>query len=101
MRLRPRYDELSRARTVNDVIDVTKAYLASWTTEDLLSLPEGCRPVRVQGPQDIEAWADRLYEASGSALLVHDDERRLDRITSHFLIAAVKLRQVAPAALVA
>ena len=86
------YDRFSRAQTVEDVVRETRAYLDSWPLQDLLSLPEGCRPTRVRSAQDIELWADRLLKASKRALLVDDDERRLDRITNYFLIASVKLR---------
>lgn len=94
------YDQLSRARTVDDIIHVTRTYLSSWSPEELNALPEDCRPSRVLGPQDIEHWADRLLAASQRALLL-DDERRLDRLTSHFLIASVKLRQVGAARMAA
>ena len=94
------YADLSAAATVEEVMGVTRAFLASWTPEELASLPAGCRPSRVHGPQDIEQWADRLLLASQAALLA-DDERRLDRLTTHFLIASVKLRQVQPTRLAA
>ena len=96
----PTYADLSKAATVEEVIGVTRAFLASWTPEELASLPPECRPSRVHAPQDIEHWADRLLVASKAALLA-DDERRLDRLTTHFLIASVKLRQVRPARLAA
>jgi hypothetical protein len=89
-----RYTELSKAMTVDEVVSVTRAYLAGCTREDLERLPASCRPPRVLDCGDIEEWADRLASESKNAALVIEDERTLDRLTSHFLIASVRIRQL-------
>ena len=91
-----RYEQLSRASTVDEIVAVTRDYLASWSPVDLERLPDNCRPAWVRTPDDIEQWADRLAAESARAMLVLEDERRLDRLTSHFLIASVRLRQLRP-----
>lgn len=88
------YEQLSKASSVDEVVRVTCDYLAGWSRHDLERLPDSCRPGRVKGPQDIEDWADRLADESGKAALIMEDERRLDRLTSHFLIASVRIRQL-------
>src|SRR6476619_789378 len=88
------FEELSRAGSVAEVVSVTRDYLASWSREELERLPDSCRPAWVHCPQDIETWADRLLGESTRAILFMDDERKLDRLTSHFLIASVRLRQL-------
>jgi hypothetical protein len=90
-----RYSELSKAMSVDEVVNVTRAYLAGCTREDLERLPASCRPGRVLDSNDIEEWADRLAGESRHAMLVMQDERTLDRLTSHFLIASVRIRQLA------
>ena len=90
-----KYDELGRARSVAEVVEVTRDYLASWSREELERLPDRCRPAWLKGPQDIELWADRLLEEGQSTPMFIDDERKLDRLTSHVLIASVRLRQLA------
>lgn len=92
-----KYDELSKAKSVEDVVRVTCDYLAGWSRHDLERLPDTCRPAWVRGPQDIELWADRLAAEAGRAMMVVEDQRRLDRLTSHFLIASVRIRQLAKA----
>jgi hypothetical protein len=92
-----RYHELSKASSVADIVRLTAEYLSSWSVEELERLPDDCRPSSVRGIQDIETWADRLAQTSARAAMLVDDERRLDRLTSHFLIASVRLRQLAPA----
>ena len=92
-----KYAELSRAASIAEVLDLTREHLASWSSEELDRLPDTCRPAWVQGIQDIEAWADRLVHISGKAAMFMEDERKLDRLTSHFLIASVRIRQLEPA----
>lgn len=89
-----RYSELSKATTIEDVVSITRAYLAACAREDLERLPASCRPGRVLDSNDIEEWADRLASESRRAMLVIEDERTLDRLTSHFLIASVRIRQL-------
>jgi hypothetical protein len=86
---------LSNALTIDEVVSVTRAYLEGCTREDLERLPASCRPGRVVDSNDIELWADRLAIESREAMLVMADERTLDRLTSHFLIASVRIRQLA------
>lgn len=90
-----KYDELSTAESVEDIVRVTGEYLSSWSSEDLASLPVTCRPGGVKTYEDIEFWADRLKDESERAVLFFEDEHKLDRLTTHFLIASVRLRQVA------
>ena len=89
-----RYAELSKATTVDEIVSVTSAYLAACAPEVLERLPANCRPSRVQDSRDIEEWADRLASESRHARLFMEDERTLDRLTNHFLIASVRIRQI-------
>src|SRR5688500_5787204 len=92
-----KYDALSSARSVEEIVCLTRDYLTSWTREELERLPDSCRPGRVSSPRDIEFWVDRLADESMKAVLFLDDERKLDRMTNHFLIASVRIRQLRPA----
>ena len=92
------FEALREARTIDDLVRATSNYLKTWSREDLERLPASCRPGWGRTGHDIEYWADRLFTESSSAALVSDDERRLDRMTNHFLIASVRLRQIAETA---
>ena len=89
-----KYQELSKATSVAEIVQLTRDYLSTWSVEELERLPDSCRPGRVRTPEDIEVWADRLMDESGKAALFLEDERKLDRLTSHFLIASVRMRQI-------
>lgn len=91
-----KYDALSSARSVEEIVRLTRDYLTSWSREELERLPDSCRPGRVSSSGDIEFWADRLADQAEKAVLFLDDERKLDRMTNHFLIASVRIRQLAP-----
>jgi hypothetical protein len=90
-----RHSELSKAGSVDEVLAVTRAYLSAWSVDDLAGLPVNCRPAAVQDPEDIEHWADRLLTATRTQKLVYENEARLERLTNHFLIASVRIRQLA------
>jgi hypothetical protein len=92
--MKPLYCELSVASTTEDIVRVTRDYLAAWSPRDFERLPAGCWPAWVRNENDIESWADRLAMVSAHAALVSDDELQLDRLTNHFLIASVRLRQI-------
>jgi len=88
------YEELSSAESVDEILRVTGRYLSSWSTEEISALPATCRPREVRSYEDIEFWADRLKDESERAILFLEDELKLDGLTTHFLIASVRLRQV-------
>src|ERR1700740_1174088 len=90
-----KFAELSRAESIAEVIGVTRDFLASFSREEMMSLPAGCRPAWVHGVHDIESWADRLIGQKDKVVLMMEDERRFDRLTSHFLIASMRIRQLA------
>ena len=46
--------------TVEDVVRLTRDFIATLTPEDLMLLPESCRPLRVKAEDDIEYWAYKL-----------------------------------------
>lgn len=92
--MEPKYREMSNATSIEEVVRLTHDFLLSWSLQDLDRIPDSCRPGRVKSPEDIELWADRLSGEAGRTALFLEDERKLDRLTSHFLIASVRIRQL-------
>lgn len=90
----PMYHKFSRASSVEEIVSLTRDYLADWSPEDFEKLPAGCRPAWVRSASDIEEWADRLSTEAKKSALLSDDERQLEALTNHFLIASVILRQI-------
>lgn len=48
------------SRTADDVVEVTRQYLAQWSTERLAVIPRKCRPHWIGSPEDVEYYAGRL-----------------------------------------
>ena len=89
-----RYQELSKASSVDEILAVTRDYISGFSGDDLAGLPPHCRPGILQDREDIEVWADRLLDAMRSKMFVIENEARLDRLTNYFLIASVRIRQL-------
>ena len=92
--MEPKYHEMSKATSIEEIVRLTHDFLCAWSRQDLERIPDAYRPATVRCPEDIELWADRLSGESGKAALFLEDERKLDRLTSHFLIASVRIRQL-------
>jgi len=88
------YSALAEASSIEEIVRAMSRYLNTWSCDEMERLPENCRPDWVRCLQDIEFWADRL-ERESSVSMYTEDERQLDRMVSHFLIASVRARQLA------
>lgn len=88
------YVELSRATTVEEILRVTRECVRR-ARAALAELPPEDRPRGLRSARDIELWADRLNEASGKLRPLTEEQTDLDRLASHFLIASLRVRQVA------
>jgi hypothetical protein len=51
---------LDDARSERDLVRVTREYLATWTPQEMHTLPEECRPGPIKSGEDISAWAFEL-----------------------------------------
>lgn len=90
--------ELSRAETIDEIVRITREYVVGWSQACAESFfPDEYRPGPVRDLGDIEAWADRLNEATIKARLMPEAERRLDALAAHFLLASVRARLIAAA----
>jgi hypothetical protein len=95
-----RHRELREARSVEEVLRITREYLreVGLAAE---AIPPECWPAPLRGPADIELWADRLDHASESQCTLTDEVNALDRLASHFLIASLRVRELLRPALAA
>jgi len=90
-----RHRELCEARSIDEVLRITREYLHALGPEGG-AIPPDCWPAPLRGPADIELWADRLDRASESQCTLTDEANALDRLASHFLIASLRVRQLRP-----
>ena len=72
-----------------DLLALARAFLDSWTPEELALLPENARPQRIKGIDDIAHWHQRLVD-SYIQIRLGDDEREKLREMLHFFAFAVQ-----------
>jgi hypothetical protein len=88
-------NQLQEAASLTDVVRVARDFLASWTPEELASLPKECRPGKLVDAEDIAGVAFNLARSSCERERISDD--RLHRIANFFTAAAQRAAQlVAP-----
>ena len=58
------FDMLAAAVTPEEVVDVARDFLATWTPEEIAALPRACRPPRsLKFPEEIVDYAFALVKA--------------------------------------
>jgi hypothetical protein len=58
------FDLLAGATTPQEVVNVARDYLATWTPEEIAALPRSCRPPRsLKFPEEIVDYAFALVKA--------------------------------------
>jgi hypothetical protein len=78
---------IAHTEYLEDLVELARVYLATWSPENLGRVPEECRPTRVKGVDDLFFWRDRLvgvYCGGG----VKDDSDSLIRDLLAFFAAA-------------
>ena len=80
--------------SVEDVVAVTRDYLASFSPEYLGRLPADCRPDHIKYPDDIEFWAQQLAQRYCRENDEPVDGDLLHDLLDYFLHALIRLAQL-------
>jgi len=88
------YTQLDRAKSANDVVNVARDFIATWSPEDLALLPESCRPGRLRDEEDIEALHATLVEAYRESRATGRELDALQRLTSFVVRASIRVSEV-------
>ena len=80
--------------SVEDVVAVTRDYLASFSPEYLGRLPADCRPGRIKGEDDIAYWSCKLAQNHHKDPAVRIDPELLQEMLNYFLHAWVRVSQI-------
>ena len=54
--------QIGRTQNEQDLLSLTREYLAHWYHGDLAEIAEECRPTRVRDVEDLHYWSERLAE---------------------------------------
>jgi hypothetical protein len=82
------------AHTEEDVIRLTREYVATWSPEHIAQLPAECRPGRIRSGEDIGQWAYELAQAHCSLRFADDDDRLVASLLAFTAEAAARIAEV-------
>ena len=85
------------AQTPGEVLDIARDFMASLTAEDLVSVPEDCRPAELADQSDIDFWNLRLAEECRSIWGTSRDGQTVTAMSQFFLHASVRLSRLGDA----
>jgi len=77
------------ARSQEELVALSREYLASWYHGDLAQIPEECRPSRIHDVDDLHYWSERLAEGFCEGAL-HGEKPDLHRQMLTFFMTAAQ-----------
>ena len=86
--------QLDGSAEVDQVLAITRDYLATFSPEHLARLPESCRPGRIKGEDDIAYWSCRLAQYNHATDGGPVDGELMQEILNYFLHAWVRISQL-------
>jgi hypothetical protein len=78
---------LAGATTTTDVLWTVKDYLATWSVDDMASLPHQCRPGRLSDAEDVASYAVTLVREQ----FENDENAELHRMATFVARASHRL----------
>ena len=85
---------IDTAVSPEEVVELTREYLAAFSPEYLGRLPPECRPVSIKYEDDIEYWAHRLSQHYCGENEEPTDGNLLRDVLDYFLHALIRLAQL-------
>jgi hypothetical protein len=88
------YQQIDAAKNIEEVVAVTRDYLATWPPHDLARLPEACRPGRIRDEEDIESLHGKLVEEYRNTRASGDELTLLQQLMSFLVRAAIRVAEL-------
>jgi hypothetical protein len=85
---------MSSVESAEQVVALTRDYLAAFSPENLGRLPEDCRPMRIKYVDDIEYWAHQLAQRYSGDNEEPVDGDLLQQLRDYFLHALIRLAEL-------
>lgn len=86
--------QLEETRSVEEVVETLRDYLASLAPEELARLPEKCRAVRAKAEDDVEYWTYKLSRHFADEHEPWVDVDLMHAVFNYFLHASVRLAHI-------
>jgi hypothetical protein len=88
------HGRLLDAATPSEVIELVRDFVASWSPEEMATLPRDCRPGKIVDSEDVAGIAFALVRRSCAADRLGDD--LLQRLAAFFTDASQQLSRLTP-----
>jgi hypothetical protein len=82
---------LDEATTPEEVVSTARDFVASWTPQEIASLPRPCRPWKIVDADDVAAYAIQLAQ-EGTAET--DAAAPVDKMCAFFSSASLRVSQI-------
>jgi hypothetical protein len=82
------------AASIDEVVGLTRDYVATITPERMAQLPEMCRALRVKAEDDIDYWTLKLSQRHAFPAQPRIDDELMQDIFDHFLHASLRISQI-------
>lgn len=83
---------LDEAAAAHEVVSAARDFVATWTPEEIASLPPHCRPGKIVDADDVTAYAIQLAQNCRAA--DSDAAPRVHRMGNFFSDASLRLSQI-------
>lgn len=92
-------EQITEARGWEELLDVSRAYLASLSPDEWNSLPARCRPLRIKGIDDLAYWHGCLASEFVEVAKSSSNDEGLRRMLVFFTAAAERASELCGRAL--
>ena len=82
---------IASATRKSDVADVARAFVSSWSPEQIAALPAGCRPGEMNQAEDV---ADYAFMLVSKQCAVENAPPALNAMASFFAAASMRLSEI-------
>lgn len=87
-------DLTQRSTSEEELVQVMRDYVATWSPEELARLPIECRPGRIRDGEDIAQWAFELASSHCANTCKAEDEPILAKMLVFVTQASMRLAQL-------
>ena len=88
------WEQLDRAKTVGEVVALTRDYFARWTPEEIALLPADCRPSRFRDEVDVEDLHRCAVEEFRNTRASGDELAQLQKLMAYIARASVAIARL-------
>jgi hypothetical protein len=86
--------QIDNAKTPAEVVALVRDYLATWSPEELVRLPEAVRPGRIRDEEDVDSLHGNLVQEYRTTRASGEELAALQQITSVLVRATIRIAEL-------